>query len=125
MNFLHRIHKRCTDSDEINHHMHFMLSIMSCRDQNMDEVMRKFNKFKLPKVKNLNVEKQGTRLLLKHDGVSSSHKFSYYCLKVAFESIGLSTPNIVFTSLPKIMAGVSTKRDVIGQVKRNIHRSRN
>ena len=62
-------------------------------------------------------------LLLMHDGVSGSHKFAYYCLRVAFESIGLATPNIVYNSLPKIMAGVSTKRDVIGQVKRNIQRS--
>ena len=119
---MHRIHNRCTTPEERNHHLNFMLNVLRCRDQDMKVVHEKFENFmskSATKIKHKR-PKWSSTVLIKYDAVSESHNFSKNCILAAIDSIDYEKPSIVYTSQQKLIVGISSKRDILGKVKRSL-----
>ena len=67
------------------------------------------------------VDRSGRVVTVKFDTVSKVHLFSKSCILASYKASGFSKPRVVYSSLPKVMAKVSTKRSVLGRVKRRIN----
>ena len=118
---MHRIHNRCTSPEERSHHLSFMLNVLRCRDQDMKVVHEKFENFmSRSSVKAHKLPKWSSTILIKYDAVSESHNFSKNCIISAISSIEHEKPSIVYTSQQKLIVGISSKRDILGKVKRSL-----
>ena len=59
-------------------------------------------------------------LSIKFDQVSKMHLFSKTCLVSSYKAAGRPRPQIVYSSLPKVMRRLYTKRAVLGKVRSKI-----
>ena len=70
-----------------------------------------------PKVK-VATRKQVTSV--KFDMISKMHLYSRSCIVSSYKAAGKQLPRIVYSSLPRIMSKVYTKRSVLGKVKKRL-----
>jgi hypothetical protein len=57
---------------------------------------------------------------IKFDLVSKMHLYSQSCIVSSYKAAGKPKPRIVYSSLPKVMSRVYTKRSVLRKVKTKI-----
>jgi hypothetical protein len=57
---------------------------------------------------------------VKFDLVSKMHLYSQSCIVSSYKAAGKPKPRIVYSSLPKVMSRVYTKRSVLRKVKTKI-----
>ena len=115
---------------DMEHHLQFLKTVLSHRNQNMKVVKNKIDKF----FKNRRAKKRINELKMftnerrvmsvKFDAVSKSHLFSRSCILASYKASGVPKPSLVYSSLPKIMDRISTKRSVLRKVKERINLSK-
>ena len=54
---------------------------------------------------------------IKFDLVSKMHRFSRSCIVESYKAAGVSRPRMVYSSLPKVMGKLYTKRSVLSKVR--------
>ena len=124
--FLHRVFARCTQAGDTKHHVQFLRKILNHRNQNMGVINRKIDAFftKRSRSKNhitpVKVGKSRRTVNVKFDAVSRMHLFSRSCILESYRASGAARPRIVFSSLPRVMSRISTKRKVLGMVKKRL-----
>ena len=125
--FLHRVFARCTLAADMEHHVRFLRNILENKNQNMNVINRKIDNFftkrscsKVLKISTARVVKNSRTINVKFDGVSKMHLFTQSCLLTSYKASGTAKPRIVFSSLPRVIARISTKRKVLGMVKKRI-----
>ena len=126
--FLHRVFARCTDSKDVDHHVQFLRKILKNRNQNTKVIAGKFDTFfsKRLKVKDcislgaMGTTRSGRSINVKFDGVSKMHLFSRSCIIAGYKASGTAKPRIIFSSLPRVVSRISTKRKVLAIVKKRI-----
>ena len=125
--FLHRVFARCTDSKDVDHHVQFLRKILKNRNQNTKVIAGKFdtffsNRLEVKDCKSLGVKsnRPGRSVNVKFDGVSKLHLFSQSCIVAGYKASGTAKPRIIFSSLPRVVSRISTKRKVLAIVKKRI-----
>ena len=66
------------------------------------------------------VERRKQVTSVKFDMVSKMHLHSRLCIVSSYKAAGRQLPRIVYSSLPKVMSKVYTKRSVIGKVQKKM-----
>ena len=121
--FLHRVQRRCTDQRDKKHHASFLLRILEHRNQNMKVIKHKFDNFmvKLRKVSSSARLPRGRHphslVNLKFDGASKFHALTRSCILRSYKNINKPMPRLVYSSLPKIMSSLVTKRSLLRKIK--------
>ena len=112
--YLYRIHSRCTEPEDRNHHLSFMNKILKKRHQDPVKVktrtLKYFNKKSKERVINTKVIS-----LVTYDKVSSRHKFMSKISTSASPNLRL-----VFKTCPKLCSVLSSKRCIINILKNNL-----
>lgn len=121
--FLHRVFSRCTMLQDVQHHIQFLRKILQHRNQNEKVIGGKFETFfaKKSRAKPRTLAKAGTTrgiLNLKFDGVTKMHLFTQRCILRSYKASSTAKPRIIFSSLPRVMARISSKRKVLATVKK-------
>ena len=121
--FLHRAHHRCTDQRDRDHHSAFLHNVLRHRNQNMEVIKQKFKVF-MRKLRKPQSRKASTSRLphsrvlsLKFDLTSGLHLFTRSCVLSAYKSAGITRPRLIYSSLPKVMSRIITKRSLLRKVK--------
>merc|ERR1712129_393921 len=106
---------------DTRHHLQILKQILRSRSQNMVAVESKIQKYysknkhgKVVKTKSM-ARKQV--ISIKFDQVSKMHLFTKTCLVSSYKAAGRPRPRIVYSSLPKVMARLYTKRAVLRKVR--------
>ena len=126
--FLHRVFTRCTMPQDAKHHIQFLKTILKHRNQNMKVVEGKFESYfskrRQPRTRakaaRTRAKAARTRsiLNLKFDAVSKMHLFTQKCILSSYKASSTAKPRIVYSSLPRVMSRISTKRKVLSIVKK-------
>ena len=128
--FLHRVFARCTDPADMKHHIRFLRKVLDSRNQNMLVINRKFDTFFTkrttanPRVRAISHQKAGKNkrsIIVKFDGVSKMHLFTQSCILTSYKASGIVKPRILYSSLPKMIAKIVTKRRVLAMVKEKLN----
>ena len=109
---LYRAHTRCTESEDINHHIGFMSKILKHRNQDPEQVLEKTRNFfkkrmKIRPHKKLVDFKKTTAVTF--DSVTGSHVFIQKVLRNSFKS----RLRIVYKSKPSLGSILCPKRRII------------
>ena len=118
--FLHRAHKRCTESNDKQHHASFLLRILENRNQDMKIIKRKFGIFmrKLRKPSVVKTRQHFKNIVkLRFDAPSKINLFTRSCILSSYKNVRKPAPRIIHSSLPKVMSYLVTKRSVLRKVK--------
>ena len=119
--FLHRVFTRCTMPQDVKHHIQFLKTILKHRNQNMKVIEGKFETFftkrHQPRTR-AKAARTRSILNLKFDAVSKMHLFTQKCILSSYKSSSTAKPRIVYSSLPRVMSRISTKRKVLSIVKK-------
>ena len=126
--FLHRAFARCTLAGDTKHHVQFLRKILENRSQNLQVTNRKFDAFFSKKsqkkvdgpVKTGCVAKRKRVIIVKFDTVSKMHLFTQSCILASYRASGASKPRFIYTSLPRVIPRITTKRRVLKIVKKKI-----
>ena len=113
----------------MKHHIQFLKAILENRNQNMAVIHNKFDAFFSKLRGSVNSNSEGAPAIssvvsVKFDIVSKVHMFTRPCITESYKACGMPCPNFVYSSLPKVMEKISTKRSVVGKVKATISHGR-
>ena len=124
--FLHRVYNRCTEQGDRSHHIQLMKNVLKHRSQNMTVILNKFEKFHASRhrshVRSKEPFDKQSVTSITFDAVSKVHLYTENCIKASYKHVGQQVPHMVFTSFPKMVSRLSSKRTVLGQVKEEIAR---
>ena len=113
---LYRAHTRCTDPCDVNHHISFMLNICKARNQDMDQVQKKYHKFFQKRKKSGDSRKNPIAKIQKkttpvtYDSVSEQHKFLASLFRDNFVRDSLQ---VVYKSRLSVGSSLCPKRKTI------------
>ena len=117
---------------DTQHHVRFLKKVLGHRNQNMQVVKSKFESFfaKRRNARSQHVHAQGQSksrrvVSVKFDLVSKVHLYSRSCILASYKAAGVPGPRLVYSSLPKVMSRIYTKRSVIRKVKKRLTNTQN
>ena len=112
---------------DIRHHVEFLKQVLCHRNQNMQVLESKFERFFTKRMRERHQHAESRRVhrrssvaSVKFDQVSKMHLYSRCCIISSYKAAGRQNPRIIYSSLPKVMSRVYTKRSVIRKVKNKI-----
>ena len=105
----------------MEHHVRFLRKVLDSRNQNMLVINRKFDTFFTkratanPRVRAISHQKAGK------NKQSKMHLFTQSCILTSYKASGIVKPRILYSSLPKMIAKIVTKRRVLAMVKEKLN----
>ena len=130
---MHRVYNRCTQPEDISHHIGFLKNVLRHRSQDMTWVKDKIEglhaKRRRRATSSTSSPDHKSTLRSDHksdhvsvtsvtfDAVSKVHQFTRQCLIESFKKASFDDPRVVYSSLPKLGSRISTKRSILGTVK--------
>ena len=118
--FLNRVVRRCTDRPDRQHHIKFLDRMLRHRNQNMTDIKNKFHCFfvKMKNPRSITMKRDYRQCIkITFDATSGIHKLTRSSLLEAYKRLGRRRPLIVYSSLPKVLSHIITKRKLLKRIK--------
>ena len=121
--FLNRVVRRCTDRPDRQHHIKFLDRMLRHRNQNMTDIKNKFHSFfvKIKNPRSITVKRDYRHCIkITFDTTSGIHRLTRSSLLEAYKKLGRKRPLIVYSSLPKVLSHIITKRKLLKRIKSHV-----
>ena len=114
---------------DTHHHVQFMKKVLEHKNQNQRIIKSKFDSFfdkrriaKFQKINRKTILKTSRVTSVKFYRVSKMHLFTCSCIISSYKVAGVHRPRLVYSSLPKVMSRVYTKRSVLRRVRKRLEK---